>query len=156
MSSFWWIFHHWIHQRLSCSVSPLFCTGEGAMCLLSVNTQRPRRNGHFADDIFKSIFFNSNVWFSIRISLKFVPKGPINAIPALVQIMARRRPGDKPLSEPMMVSLLTHIYASLGLNELNRRLFCIQIFSDYPFYSHSSLGRFWCKSSGLLDRRSGS
>ena len=31
--------------------------------------------------------------------------------------MAWRRPGDKPLSEPMMVSLLTHI-CSLGLNEL--------------------------------------
>ena len=33
----------------------------------------------------------------------------INNIPALVQIMAWRRPGDKPLSEPMMVSLATHI-----------------------------------------------
>ena len=32
-----------------------------------------------------------------------------NNIPALVQIMAWRRPGDKPLSETMMVSLLTHI-----------------------------------------------
>ena len=41
--------------------------------------------------------------------MKFVPKGPINIIPALVQIMAWRRPGDKPLSEPMMVSLTTHI-----------------------------------------------
>ena len=41
--------------------------------------------------------------------LKFVPKGPINNIPALVQIMVWRRPGDKPLFEPMMVSLLTHI-----------------------------------------------
>ena len=59
-----------------------------------------------------------NVRISIEISLKFVPKGPINNIPALVQIMAWRRSGDKPLSEPMMVSLLTHIYASLGLNEL--------------------------------------
>ena len=52
----------------------------------------------------------------------------------MVQIMAWRRPGDKPLSEPMMGSLLTHtwhmrysddglnrwwrIYASFGLNEL--------------------------------------
>ena len=36
------------------------------------------------------------------ISLKFVPKGPINNIPALVQIMAWRQTGDKPLSEPMM------------------------------------------------------
>ena len=64
---------------------------------------------HFADDIFKHIFFNENVWISIKISLKFVPKGPINNIPALVQIMAWRRPGDKPLSEPMMVTLPMHI-----------------------------------------------
>ena len=36
-------------------------------------------------------------------------KGPINDIPALVQIMAWRRSGDKPLSEPMMVRLPMHI-----------------------------------------------
>ena len=75
-----------------------------------LNTLRPRQNGrHFPDDIFKCIFLNGNAWISIKISLKFVPKGPINKIPSLVQIMAWRRPGDKPLSEPMMVSLLTHI-----------------------------------------------
>ena len=75
-----------------------------------INTLRPRQNGrHFADDIFKCIFLNGNVRISIKCSLKFVPKDPINSIPALVQIMAWRRPGDKPLSEPMMVSLLTHI-----------------------------------------------
>ena len=75
-----------------------------------VNTLRLRRNEqHFADDIFKRIFFNENVWFSINISLKFVPKGPMNNIPALVQIMAWRRSGYKPLSEPMMVRLPTHI-----------------------------------------------
>ena len=70
----------------------------------SFNSLRPRQNRrHFADDIFKCIFLNENVDISIKISLKFVPKGPINKIPALVQIMAWRRPGDKPLSEPMMV-----------------------------------------------------
>ena len=75
-----------------------------------LNTLRPKQNGrHFADDIFKCIFLNENDWISLKISLKFVPKGPINNIPALVQIMAWRRPGDKPLSEPMMVSLPTHI-----------------------------------------------
>ena len=64
---------------------------------------RPGQNGrHFADDIFKCIFLNENVWIPIKISLKFVPKGPINNIPALVQMMAWRRTGDKPLSEPMM------------------------------------------------------
>ena len=71
-----------------------------------INTLRPRQNGrHFPDDIFRCIFVNENVWSSIKISLKFVLKGPINNIPALVQIMAWRRPGDK----PMIVSLLTHI-----------------------------------------------
>ena len=35
--------------------------------------------------------------------------------------MAWRRPGDKPLSEPMMVGWSTHIYASLGLIELKSR-----------------------------------
>ena len=75
-----------------------------------MNTSRPRQNGrHFADDIFKCIFLNEDVWNAIKISLKFVPKVRINNIPALVQIMAWRRPGDKPLAEPMMVSLLTHI-----------------------------------------------
>ena len=59
-----------------------------------------------------AIFLNENIWIPIKISLKFVPKGRINNIPALVQIMAWRRPGDKPLSEPMMVSLPTHIYVT--------------------------------------------
>ena len=75
-----------------------------------LNTLRPRQDGrHFPDDIFKWIFLNENAWISINISLKFVPRGPINNIPTLVQVMAWRRPGDKPLSEPMMVRLPTHI-----------------------------------------------
>ena len=76
----------------------------------SLNTLRPRQNGrHFADDIFNSIFLNEHIWIPIKISLKFVSKGSINNIPALVEIMAWCRPGDKPLSEPMMVNLPTHI-----------------------------------------------
>ena len=51
-------------------------------------------------------FFNKDIRIPIRISLKFVPKGPINNNAALVQIMSWCHPGDKPLSEPMMVSLL--------------------------------------------------
>ena len=72
---------------------------------LGFNTLRPRQNGRqFPDDICKRIFLNQNVRILINISLEFVPKGPINNIPALVQIMAWRRPGDKPLSETMLVS----------------------------------------------------
>ena len=85
----------------------IFSSVTGYLC---INTLRPRQNGrHFADDIFKCIFLNENVSIAIKIPLKFVPKGPINNIPALVQIMAWRRSCDKPLSEPMMVSLPTHI-----------------------------------------------
>ena len=78
--------------------------------ITKVNTLRPRQNGrHFPDDIFKCIFFNENLWISLKISLQFVPKVRNNNVPALVQIMAWRRPDNKPLSEPMMAYLLTHI-----------------------------------------------
>ena len=43
-----------------------------------INTSRPSRNRHhFADDIFKCIFL-------MKISQKFIPKGPITNIPSLV------------------------------------------------------------------------
>ena len=91
----------------------------------SVDTLRPKQNGsHFTDDIFKYIFSDENVWISIKISLKFVPKRSINNIPTLVQIMARRGPGDKPLSEPMMVSLLTHICVT-RLQWVKQRINCL-------------------------------
>ena len=74
------------------------------------NTLRPRQDGrYFADDVLKCIFLNENVWISLKIPLTFVPRRPINNIPALVQIMAWRRRGDKPLSEPMLIFVPTHI-----------------------------------------------
>ena len=65
--------------------------------------------GHFPDDIFKQIFLDDSVYISIKITLKFVPKGAINNTAALVQTMAWCWPVNKPLSEPMMLSLLMHI-----------------------------------------------
>ena len=53
------------------------------------------------DGIFKSIF-NESVWISITISLKFIPKGPIDYNSALVQVMAWHRTGEKPLPESML------------------------------------------------------
>ena len=82
----------------------------GQLDLSVLNTLRPGQDGcQYPDDIFKYIFLNENVWISIEISRKCTLKGQINNIPALVQIMAWRRPGDKPLSEPMVISLLAHI-----------------------------------------------
>ena len=64
---------------------------------------RPKQNGrHFPDDIFKWIFLYDSIYISIKISLKFVPQGPINNIPGLVQIMAWRLTGDKSLSETIL------------------------------------------------------
>ena len=152
-----------------------------------VNTLRPRQNGrHFTDVIFNCVFWNENVWISIDILLKLVPRdqinhyddvimcaiasqiaslmivystvypgadqskhqssaslafvwgihrGPVNSphkwpvtrkmfpfddvimqFPALVQIMAWRRLGDKPLSKAMLVSLLTQICITRWVN----------------------------------------
>ena len=58
---------------------------------------------------FDIFLLNKNVWIPIAIPLKFVTKDPVNNIPALIQILAWRRPGDKPLSEPIVVSLTKHI-----------------------------------------------
>ena len=66
---------------------------------ISFNTQRQKRNRrHSADVIFKCTFLNANELISIKILLKCIPKDPINSIPALVQIMAWNRLGDKPIN----------------------------------------------------------
>ena len=57
-----------------------------------VNTLMPRQNGrHFPGGTFKWIFLNKNILISIKI---------------------RCRSGDKPLSEPMIGSLVTHIWVT--------------------------------------------
>ena len=90
-----WFDHTWYKRGSKLNTSFLFL-----FLACRLNTLSARQNGrHFADGTFKRIFFNENVRISIEISLKFVPKGPIDNIPGLVQIMAWRRSGDKPLSE---------------------------------------------------------
>ena len=54
-----------------------------------VNSLAPEQNSrHFADSIFKCICMNEKFCISLRISLPFVPKDPIDNKPALVQVMA--------------------------------------------------------------------
>ena len=73
---------------------------------ISLSTLRPKQNvHHFADDIFKFIFFQFN---------KFIPEGQIDNIPTLVQIMTWRRPSDQCL-------IYWRIHTSLGHNELGSR-----------------------------------
>ena len=75
---------------------------------LMINSSLPGRNGRlFADDIFRCIFVSEKFCILIKNSLKFVPEGPIN------NNLALRRIGDKPLSEPMLDSLM-HICRTRG------------------------------------------
>ena len=55
---------------------------------------------------------------TISHAFSWIPNDLINNIPSLVQIMAWNQPGDKPLSEPIMVNYW-HINVSLSLNELS-------------------------------------
>ena len=97
-----------------------------------VNTLWPRQNGrNFADDTFKCTFFNKNISISLKISPKFVPQVRFNNIPTLVQIMAGHRPGDKPLSELVMVNLLTHIFVTRTL--CIKWIFHIRIYVCLPW-----------------------
>ena len=99
-------------------------------CLMGtpVNTFRPRQNGrHFADEILNAFSGMNMFEIPIAISLKFVPKGPINNIPALVYILPCGRPGDKPLSEAMMVSLQMHICVT-RLQWVNGNIQCVNEF----------------------------
>ena len=68
-----------------------------------VNILMPGQDGrHFPDGIFIYIFSNENAWILVSISLRFVPKGPINNIPSSIQTMVWRRSGDTPLSGAKM------------------------------------------------------
>ena len=69
------------------------------------------------DNIFKCIFLNENVWISIKISLKVVPKGLINNIPALVQIM-HNIPNCMKEVTWLMLCLSTNGHRSVGLGWL--------------------------------------
>ena len=63
---------------------------------------RVTQNGCQLAHIFRCIFLTESLFIMIQNSLKFIHKDPINNKPALGHIMALRRTGDKPLSEPVM------------------------------------------------------
>ena len=78
--------------------------GWASASFLACNSSPPGQNGrHFTDDIFRCIFMNENVCILIIISLEFVPKGLIDNLSALVQVMAWRLTCDKPLPEQMII-----------------------------------------------------
>ena len=70
------------------SIRYMFCRTRN-MIKGYIKIMKLRQNGcHFADDIFKWIFLNENLWYSNEISLKYVPWGPFNNKLTLFQIKA--------------------------------------------------------------------
>ena len=100
----------WVHKSYLYSKNNNINTTKQSTTSYVPNPLRPRQNVRlFGDNTFKCIFLDENVWIWIKISLKSVPDGPSSNIPALFQIMAWRRPGATPSSEPMMMRLPTHV-----------------------------------------------
>ena len=71
-------------------------------CFFLNENDRILNGRHFGRRHFQMLFLEWNDRILIQISLKFVPMNPIDNKPALVQVMAWRRIGDKPLPEPVM------------------------------------------------------
>ena len=91
----------WIIRYFKCTPSPV-CPQMLSRCLTCFNPL-DKIATFFTDDFSNCISMNENLCISIRISLKFVPKGPIDNKWALVQVMAWRQIGNKPLSEAMLI-----------------------------------------------------
>ena len=118
--------------------------------LLWFNALRPWQNGRHLPDYFQKHFLE---WKCINFDYVFteVPMGPINNNPALVPIMAWRRPGDKPLSEPMMATLQTHIcvtrpqWVNISVLLYNLHMIC------YTSFCKSKQGSMVCTSASAMD-----
>ena len=104
--------HYWNEQGVNLSylrgpVPPLWPGNRSIFkhaTLIKTHLSLDKDDRHFADDIFKRISLNANVWILISTSLKSVPKlkGTIDNNWASVRVMAWHRTGDKPLSESML------------------------------------------------------
>ena len=98
--------------------------------------------GHLIPLCYETLVVNWQNWLftSFYQSRSVLSPNPINNIPVLVQILAWRRPGDKPLSGPMMVRLPTHICVTRPqwVNHRHAVLFCRNNDSKCVFVFHYS------------------
>ena len=140
----WYLVNSTDMQRTFCYITGIDegTTPRGCFVL---NTLRPRQNGrYFADDIFKCIFFNENIWISLQISLKFVPKVQITNISALVQRMVWRRGILQCCSFLYIVSFCDLLFTMTGIceispNKRNLAKFRASIFRNAKLGSSKSL-----------------
>ena len=114
-----WITPKWILNQMTAMNKKIISIGHRQWLVfhysLQINSFPPWQNDcHFVDDIIECIFTNEKFRILIQISLKFVPKGPINRKSALVQVMAWQWAGDKPLHDQCWPSSPMHVCSIRG------------------------------------------
>ena len=138
---------------------------------LKSNTLSSRQKSrHFVDDIFKCISWRKCINFESNLT-EYFPKGIFDNIPELMQKMAWRLPGDRPLTEPMTVILLMHVCVtwpqwvndSMGNHlKYNKNSFAIQSYLEsmiFPQYlsnfrlKNVNINRFFNWPIGVSDSR---
>ena len=87
--------------------------------------------------------------------MKFIPKGPIDNTPALLQVMAWRLPGDKAITRTNDDLLYWRTYASLGRNELRmlwpKGSHCNHLLEIFPTFYYA-LGIFHFQSHDKVNK----
>ena len=102
--------HHYVNQSALLTISTMNIHNSSNWIQLLLTHWGWDKMAAISQTTFSSAFSWMKTFdFPLNFLLKFVPTRLINNIPALGQIMAWRRSGDKPLSETMMVILPTHI-----------------------------------------------
>ena len=97
------IYHHTVVDGMDNVTVLMLVILHSIRIVHAFNTLRPRQDGRqFEDYIFKYIFFQRKCLNATKVSLKFVPNGSIDNMPAMVRSMAWCQTGYKSLPEPML------------------------------------------------------
>ena len=127
-----------------------------SVVLLSINTLRPRKVAISFQRTFSNAFSWKKIYkFGLKFHWSFFLRVQLTMFHHwyLVQIMAWRRPGDKPLSEPMMVRLPTHICVTRPqwVKDIADELSCHEWKANYPVINARHLIVYMIRSLILLE-----
>ena len=112
-----------MHLKMSSGKWRPFCLGLNVLTKTEVTVSYPSIKSQTKSIIFKTmtdLFMNGNEILNFNTGSLVTPYAVLDhdlhlLIPALIQIMACHLPGDKPISEPMVVTLLTHVRHSASM-----------------------------------------
>ena len=109
--SIWWRHHGlFLFQRFDLSGAEVGIFQEVSIMATTSGSQAIKNHNISTGEMTNfSFFFNEHVWISIKISLKFVPKGPIDNNLMLVHVLAWCRTGEKPFPNQMLTQVTAYM-----------------------------------------------